>query len=68
LTVRGYKQPLYIQPFDHRGSFETWMFGWTRALSARRTAQFAAARQVIYDGFEEAIANRVLIQADSSSL
>ena len=25
---RGYDQPLYILPFDHRGTFETKMFGW----------------------------------------
>ena len=25
----GYDKPLYILPFDHRGSFETKMFGWT---------------------------------------
>lgn len=24
----GFDQPLYILPFDHRGSFETKMFGW----------------------------------------
>ena len=35
---RGYDQPLYILPFDHRGSFETKMFGWTGALDAAQTA------------------------------
>ncbi len=24
----GYDKPLYVLPFDHRGSFETKMFGW----------------------------------------
>ena len=24
----GYNKPLYIQPFDHRGSFASKMFGW----------------------------------------
>jgi len=24
----GFDKPLYIQPFDHRGSFQTKMFGW----------------------------------------
>ena len=28
MTPRGYDRPLYILPFDHRGSFETKMFGW----------------------------------------
>ena len=25
----GFDKPLYVLPFDHRGSFETKMFGWT---------------------------------------
>ena len=28
MTPRGFTKPLYILPFDHRGSFETGMFGW----------------------------------------
>jgi 5-dehydro-2-deoxygluconokinase len=57
MTVRGYQKPLYILPFDHRGSFETGMFGWKGDLTAEQTAQIAAAKQVIFDGFQEAIAN-----------
>src|SRR5215469_8283455 len=45
----GFNEPLYIQPFDHRGSFETGMFGWTGALSPDQTAAIAATKQVIYD-------------------
>jgi 5-dehydro-2-deoxygluconokinase len=56
VTIRGYQKPLYILPFDHRGSFETGMFGWKGALTAEQTAQIAAAKQVIYEGFQEAIA------------
>ena len=52
----GHTQPLYILPFDHRGSFETGMFGWHGALDAAQTAQIAAAKRVIYDGFEAALA------------
>jgi 5-dehydro-2-deoxygluconokinase len=59
MTPRGFNQPLYFQPFDHRGSFETGMFGWRGALSAEQTAQIAAAKQVIYDGFKAAIAGGV---------
>src|SRR6202453_4628342 len=55
MTIRGYQKPLYILPFDHRGSFETGMFGWKGALTAEQTAQIAAAKQVIYDGFQEAV-------------
>jgi myo-inositol catabolism protein IolC len=52
----GYDQPLYIQPFDHRGSFETKMFGWHGDLTADQTAQIASAKRVIYDGFKAAVA------------
>jgi myo-inositol catabolism protein IolC len=52
----GYHKPLYILPFDHRGSFQTGMFGWKGALSPEQTAQIAAAKQVIYDGLKAAVA------------
>jgi len=51
----GYNEPLYIQPFDHRGSFETKMFGWHGDLTEAQTAEIAAAKRVIYDGFKWAI-------------
>ena len=53
---RGYTRDLYIQPFDHRGSFQTNMFGWKGALSEAQTAEIAATKRVIYDGFLAAIA------------
>ena len=59
MSPRGYDRPLYILPFDHRGSFETKMFGWHEPLSEDKTAQIAAAKQVIYDGFKSAIAGGV---------
>jgi len=59
MSPRGYDRPLYILPFDHRGSFETKMFGWHEPLSAEQTAEIAAAKQVIYDGFKAAIAGGV---------
>ena len=52
----GFDRPLYVLPFDHRGSFETKMFGWHGDLSASQTAEIAAAKQVIYDGFKAAVA------------
>ena len=51
----GFDRPLYILPFDHRGSFETKMFGWHGDLNAAQTAEIAAAKQVIYDAFQSAI-------------
>ena len=55
----GYDKPLYILPFDHRGTFAKSMFGWSGALSAEQTAQIAAAKQVIYEGFKAAVASGV---------
>jgi 5-dehydro-2-deoxygluconokinase len=54
MTV-GYDRPLYILPFDHRGTFQTKMFGWKGALTPEQTAEIAAAKQVIYDGFKAAL-------------
>jgi myo-inositol catabolism protein IolC len=56
MTTVGFDQPLYVLPFDHRGSFQTKMFGWKGTLSPEQTAQIAAAKQVIYDGFRAAVA------------
>src|SRR5882757_8777324 len=55
----GYDQPLYILPFDHRGSFQTKMFGWHGDLTPDQTIEIVAAKQVIYDGFKVAVAASV---------
>src|SRR6478752_871405 len=55
----GYDKPLYILPFDHRGSFQTKMFGWKGTLTAEQTAEIAAAKQVIYDAFKAAVLDGV---------
>jgi hypothetical protein len=41
----GFDRDLYIQPFDHRGSFQVKLFGWKGALTdapeiARRYTEF----------------------------
>jgi myo-inositol catabolism protein IolC len=59
MRTTGFDRPLYILPFDHRGSFQTKMFGWKGALTAEQTAEIAAAKQVIYDGFKAAIGDGV---------
>jgi 5-dehydro-2-deoxygluconokinase len=58
MTV-GYDKLLYILPFDHRGSFQTKMFGWKGDLTEQQTADIAAAKQVVYDGFKAAVAGGV---------
>jgi myo-inositol catabolism protein IolC len=52
----GYDKPLYVLPFDHRGSFQSKMFGWKGTLTAQQTAEIAAAKQVIYDAFKAVVA------------
>ena len=59
MKPRGFTNPLYILPFDHRGSFETKMFGWHEPLTSQQTAEIAAAKRIIYDGFQKAIADGV---------
>ena len=60
--VRGSDRPLYIQPFDHRGSFQTRLFGYKSPLSDAQTAEIAGAKQVIYEGFQSALAGGVPAQ------
>ncbi len=55
MKTLGFDEPLYVLPFDHRGSFQKKMFGWNGELSAQQTAEIAAAKRVIYDAFKAAI-------------
>jgi 5-dehydro-2-deoxygluconokinase len=55
MTTLGFDKPLYILPFDHRGSFQKKMFGWDGDLSPQQTAEIAAAKRVIYDAFVSAV-------------
>ena len=57
MTNLGFDKPLYILPFDHRGSFETKMFGWHEPLTGAQTEDIANAKQVIYEGFKQASRN-----------
>ncbi len=59
MTTLGFDKPLYILPFDHRGSFQKKMFGWDGELSLQQTAEIAAAKRVIYDAFKAAVQNGV---------
>ena len=56
MTGIGFDKPLYILPFDHRGSFQTKMFGWQGPSTPHQTEQIAATKRVIYDGFQAAVA------------
>jgi myo-inositol catabolism protein IolC len=54
--TRGFDHPLYILPFDHCGSFQTGLFGWKPPLSDAQTAEIASSKQIIYAGFQAALA------------
>jgi 5-dehydro-2-deoxygluconokinase len=56
---RGYDRTLYFMPFDHRASFQSRMFGWKGALTEAQTADIAAAKRVIFDGFKAAVGGGV---------
>ena len=51
----GYTEPLYILPFDHRGSFEKGLFGWEGELNASQSARIADAKLLVYEGLLRAI-------------
>lgn len=40
---RGYDRALYILPFDHRGSFQTKMFGWKSPLGEAQTTEISGS-------------------------
>ena len=52
----GFDKPLYVLPFDHRGTFKKNMFGWKGTLTTEQTAQIADFKQVIYDALQAAVA------------
>lgn len=51
----GFDKPLYVLPFDHRGTFATKMFNFKGALDAKQTAEISAVKQVIYDALDAAL-------------
>jgi myo-inositol catabolism protein IolC len=55
----GFNDDLYILPFDHRATFRKKMFGWKEPLTPEQTSTITAMKQVIYDGFQRAIAEKV---------
>ena len=51
----GYSRPLYLLPFDHRHSYLTGMFHVTPPLTAEQREAVTDSKQVIYDGFQQAL-------------
>ncbi|HKP30424.1 MAG TPA: DUF2090 domain-containing protein [Gemmatimonadales bacterium] len=47
--------PLHLLPFDHRHSYLSGMFHWTGPLSQRQRRTVTETKQMIYEGFREAL-------------
>ena len=55
----GYSKPLYLLPFDHRGSYLSGMFHMKPPLNEAQHAKVADSKHVIYEGFVQAVADGV---------
>ena len=55
-TDLGYTGQLFVMPFDHRGSFQSNMFGISgRQPTDDETKMIASYKKVVYDGFLQAL-------------
>ena len=59
----GYDHPLYLLPFDHRQSYVTEMFHVKLPLTEPQRDQVIDSKQLIYEGFSQALAEGVLFAA-----
>src|SRR5579864_4035372 len=59
LMITGYTRPLYLLPFDHRASYISGLFGWKEPLNVEQIVTIANSKQVIYAGFQRAIADQI---------
>jgi myo-inositol catabolism protein IolC len=55
----GYDRPLYVLPFDHRHSYGAEIFGFHEPMNREQIAVVAQSKQVIYDGYKQALAEGV---------
>ncbi len=51
----GYPKEMLILPFDHRGSFQTKMFGITGTPTPEQTAEISSYKTMVYEGFLKAV-------------
>ena len=59
----GYDKALYLLPFDHRQSYVADMFHFEPPLDATQHAQVIDSKQLIYEGFNQALTNGVPFDA-----
>lgn len=52
---KGYNKQLLVLPFDHRGSFQSKMFGINRTPTPKETELISSYKTIIYEGFEKAV-------------
>jgi myo-inositol catabolism protein IolC len=57
--ITGYIRPLYLLPFDHRASYISGLFGLKEPLNVEQMVTIANSKQVIYAGFQRAIADQM---------
>ena len=55
----GYDKPLYLLPFDHRQSYVKGLFDFGLPLSAQHSALVRDSKQLIYEGFRQALAEGI---------
>lgn len=55
----GYNVSLYLLPFDHRQSYAAGMFRFRPPLTTAERGTVTNSKQIIYDGFQEAVDNGV---------
>lgn len=53
----GYPKELLVLPFDHRGSFQSKLFGIHGTPTPEETKTVASFKTIVYDGFEKAVAS-----------
>ena len=57
--ILGYDKSLYLLPFDHRQSYVTEMFHFEPPLDASQRDQVIDSKQLIDEGFSQALAEGV---------
>lgn len=60
---RGYDKALYLLPFDHRHSFVAGLFNFKPPLSAQQRGQVIDSKQLIFEGFRQALREGVPVEA-----
>ena len=59
----GYDKALYLLPFDHRHSYVDGLFGFKPPLSAPQREEVIDSKQLIFEGFRQALAEGVPTEA-----